>query len=70
MSKYASNILNVDEKIIEISQQKILLRSIFLKLTKKLDIKIDEMHVITSDWHLERSKEDLISYLEGKMIEN
>ena len=32
--------------------------AVFLKITlKKLDIKIDEMHVITSDWHLERSKE-------------
>ena len=60
MSKYASNILNVDEKnIIEISQAKDTVgEAVFLKITlKKLDIKIDEMHVITSDWHLERSKE-------------
>ena len=60
MSKYASNILNVDEKnIIEISQAKDTVgEAVFLKITlKKLNIKIDELHVITSDWHLERSKE-------------
>jgi len=60
MSKYAINILNIDKKnIIEISEAKDTVgEALFLKITlKKLNLKINEMHVITSDWHLERSKE-------------
>ena len=60
MSKYASNNLNVNKKnIIEISEAKDTVgEALFLKITlKKLNIKIDEMHLITSDWHIERSRE-------------
>lgn len=60
MSKYAINILNIDRKnIIEISEAKDTVgEALFLKVAiKKLNLKINEMHIITSDWHLERSKE-------------